>query len=161
MSMPALPAVDIAFDCLPLRAVGRLDVPLDASDELRRRSERIKAAINDYGTERTYFLYNARCVFRFANSEVDGVCRLEFEGVVRTDAGDRKCDETALDVRLVSETCGGVPDPVLAWLTERVREAAAIEFDRFIAAGELAARSAELSALEAADNLGAIWGLDV
>jgi hypothetical protein len=135
----ALPesAVDIAFDCLPLRLVARLDVPLDASDALRRRAERIKAAIESYGAERTYFLYNARCVFRFANSEVDGVCRFEFEGAVLTDAGDRKCEQAMLDVRLVSETCGGVPAEVEMWLSERVRRAVAIEFDRFIAAGQL------------------------
>jgi hypothetical protein len=138
-------AVEIEFDCLPLRSMARLDVPLDASDELRERAERMKAAIAAFGVERGYFLYNAHCVFCFANSEVDGVCRFVFEGGVQTDAGDRKCERTLLDVRLTSETCGGVPDAVLAWLTERVRQAVAIEFDRFIAAGQLAARQKELA----------------
>lgn len=128
------PAIDIAFDCLPLRSVSRFDAPLDASDALRRRVEQMKAAIDALGSERTYFLYNTRCIFRFANSEVDGICRFEFEGAVQTDVGDRKCDRTLLDVRLVSETCGGVPADVAAWLAARVRQAVAIEFDRFIAA---------------------------
>src|SRR5690349_2297603 len=101
------PTVDTAFDCLPLPSISRLDIPLDASDALRRRAERMKSAINDFGAERTYYLYNARCVFRFANSEVAGVCRFEFEGAVHTDAGDRVCESTRLDVKLVSETCGG------------------------------------------------------
>src|SRR5690606_24090780 len=102
-TVPSEPiAVDIAFECLPLRTVARLDVPLDASETLQRRGARIKAAFEAYGPERTYYLYNARCIYRFANSEVEGMCRFEFEGVVRTDAGDRKCEETSLEVRLVS-----------------------------------------------------------
>jgi hypothetical protein len=156
MSVLSESVVDIAFDCLPLRSISRLDVPLDASDALRRRAERIKAAIEAFGAERTYYLYNARCVFRFANSEVVGVCRFNFDGFVRTDAGDRRCEHTLLEIRLVSETCGGMAEPVQAWLVERVRQAAAIEFDRFIAAGQLAVRRDE------ADNdhtLGDISGL--
>src|SRR5690242_11533674 len=109
-------SVQIEFDCLPLRSIARLDVPLDASDELRERAERLKAAIAALGAERSYFLYNAHCVFRFANSEVEGLCRFAFEGAVQTDAGDRKCERSLLDVRLVSETCGGIPDEVRAWL---------------------------------------------
>jgi hypothetical protein len=129
--------VDISFECLPLRSVGRLDVPLDASDVLRRRLERIASALEAFGAERTYFLYKARCVYRFANSDVDGICRFEFEGIVRTDAGDRLCEQTMLDVTLVSDTCGGVPADVELWLADRVRQAVAIEFDRFVAAGRL------------------------
>ncbi len=155
------PLVDVAFDCLPLRSVGRLDVPLDASDALRRRVERIKAAMEEFGAERTYYLYNARCVFRFANSEIDGVCRFDFEGLVRTDAGDRKCQDSRLDVRLTSETCGGVPPQVEAWLAGRVEQAVGIEFDRFIAAGQLAARADELAGLDSIADLGGFSGMDV
>jgi hypothetical protein len=133
---PPLPprAIEIAFDCLPLRSVSRFDAPLDASEAYRHRIEQLKAAAETLGPERSYFLYNTRCVFRFANSEVEGICRFEFEGAVKTDAGDRKCDRTLLDVRLISETCGGIPAEVEAWLAERVRQDVAIEFDRFIAA---------------------------
>jgi hypothetical protein len=158
MLPPAEFPVDVAFDCLPLRSVGRLDVPLDASDALRRRVERIKAAMEEFGAERTYFLYNARCIFRFANSEIDGVCRFEFEGVVRTDAGDRKCQQTLLDVRLASETCGGIPPLVEAWLAERVRQAVGIEFDRFIAAGQLAVGGEPFDALASLASLGGLGG---
>jgi hypothetical protein len=128
--------VDIAFNCTPLRSIARLDIPLDASEAGSARGQRIKAAIAAFGLERGYYLSDARCVFRFANSEVDGVCRFEFEGAVRTDAGDRMCDQTLLDVRLVSETCGGVPPEVERWLAERVRHAVAIEFARFLAAAQ-------------------------
>lgn len=157
----SLPVVDVAFDCLPLRSVGRLDIPLDASESLRRRAERMQLAIQTHGAERSYFLYNARCIFRFANSEFEGVCRFEFEGIARTDAGDRKCEEVVLNVSLVSETCGGVPDEVQPWLVERVRQAVAIEFDRFIAAGQLASRSDELGQVENLAGLGGLAGLDV
>lgn len=133
------PSVDIAFDCQPLRSIARLDVPLDASDKLRHRAYLIKGAVETFGAERTYYLSNARCVFRFANSEIDGICRFEFEGVVRTDAGDRRCELAELEIHLVSETCGGVPEATKAWLFARVREAVRIEFDRYLSVG--AARS--------------------
>lgn len=153
------PKIDIAFDCLPLRSLGRLDVPLDASDAFRRRAEHIKSALAEFGAERTYFLYNAHCVFRFANSEIAGACRFEFEGVVRTDAGDRQARETHLDVRLTGDTCGGVPVEVTAWLADRVRQAVSVEFDRFIAAGQLE-RSDEAGAAGLA-NLGGVSGMGV
>jgi hypothetical protein len=159
MSDSFVPRVEIEFDCLPLRTVGRLDVPLDASDDFRRRAARIKAALGEFGAERSYLLYNAHCVFRFANSEFAGMCRLEFEGVVRTDAGDRQCHETHLEVRLVSDTCGGVPAAIEAWLADRVRQAAAVEFDRFISAGQL--ERAHAQGAEMLANLGGGAGMGV
>jgi hypothetical protein len=154
------PSVDIAFDCQPLRSIARLDVPLDASDKLRHRAGLIKGAVETYGAERTYYLYNARCVFRFANSEIDGICRFEFEGVVRTDAGDRKCELAELEIHLVSETCGGVPEAARDWLTGRVREAVRIEFDRFLAAGQGTAASPPREAPTIGDSSD-LAGLDV
>ena len=72
-------------------------------------SNRRSISIAAFGLERSYFLYNAHCVFRLANSEVDGVCRFVFEGGVHTDAGDRKCERTMLDVRLTSQTWHSFP----------------------------------------------------
>ena len=37
--------VEISFDCLPLRSVGRLDIPMDASPKYRERCERINAPL--------------------------------------------------------------------------------------------------------------------
>jgi hypothetical protein len=153
------PQIEIAFDCLPLRSIGRVDVPLDASDEFRSRAERIKSALAEHGPDRSYFLTGAHCVFRFANSAIEGACRFEFEGIVRTDVGDRVCRETHLDVRLASDTCGGVPAEVAAWLADRVREAVRIEFDRFIAAGQLERATQTAAATLAA--LGGVSGLGV
>jgi hypothetical protein len=159
MAEPAPLPIEIAFDCLPLRSLGRLDIPLDASDAFRSRAERIKAALAEFGAERTYYVYNAHCVFRFANSEIDGACRFEFEGVVRTDAGDRKCQDARLEVCLASETCGGVPAEVEAWLSGQVRRGVAVEFDRFIAAGQLE-RAGQMSDVPLA-NLGGPAGMGV
>ena len=36
--------VEIAFDCLPLRSVGRLDIPIDASPKYRERCEQMRRA---------------------------------------------------------------------------------------------------------------------
>jgi hypothetical protein len=86
-------------------------------------------------------------VFRFANSEIDGICRFDFEGVVRTDAGDRRCELAELEIHLLSETCGGIPESVQAWLLDRVREAVRIEFDRYLAAGRGDADANEVAEL--------------
>lgn len=155
------PVVDIAFDCLPLRAVGRMDAPLDASPIFRARYEHLIAALEKHGTERTYFLYDARCVFRLANSEVENMLRFEFEGIVRTDASDLLTESTDLIVKLASETCGGVPAEVLAWFEERVAKAVAIEFDRFIAAGQLTERSTSLGQIERLSDVAGFSGMNL
>ena len=143
------PNIDIAFDCLPLRSVGRLDVPLDASPAHRARCERIAAAIEKHGAERTYYLENAHCVFRLANSDLQGMVRFEFTGIVRTDAGDAKTADVDLDVHLAAETCGGVPDTVEAWFARVIRDAVTVEFDRYIASGN---RDADVTRLENTDH---------
>ena len=161
MSAVFEPSVEIAFDCLPLRSVGRIDAPLDASEALCHRAEAIRAALSQFGAERTYFLYNGHCVYRFANSEIHGACRFEFEGVVRTDAGDRKCQETLLQVHLASDTCGGVPAAAATWLSKQVQQAVGIEFDRFIQAGQLDRQGAELGQEPGMGSISWLAGLDV
>src|SRR5262249_27218774 len=136
--------VDIAFDCLPLRAVGRIDVPIDASPGFRARLEHLKEAVDKHGTENAYFLYNARCVYRLANSDIDGMLRFSFEGTVLTDRSDLKADRADLRVTLDGDTCGGVPPDVLNWFRQIVDRAVLIEFDRFIAVGHLAERVDQL-----------------
>ena len=138
------PIVDIAFDCLPLRCVGRVDVPLDASPTFRHRIERLKQSLNTHGAENAYFLYNSRCVFRLANSDIDGMLRFTFEGTVLTDLSDVKAERADLAIELAAETCGGVPAAVVDWFRGAVEGAVLIEFDRFIAAGRLKARVDEL-----------------
>ena len=132
-------SVYISFDCLPLRMVGRLDVPIDASPRHRALCERIVKAIATHGSFNTYYLYNARCVFQLTNSDEVGMLQFMFEGTALTDPEDRHTVRCNLDVELTRETCDWLAEPVVQWFTtETVPRAVAVEFDRYIAAGDLA-----------------------
>ena len=48
--------VEIEFDCLPLRSIGRFDIPLDASPVYQAKCERIKQAIDQHGSHNSYYL---------------------------------------------------------------------------------------------------------
>ena len=110
------PVVDIEFDCLPLRSVGRVDVPLDASPAFRARCERLQQAIDAHDSQCAYFLYNAHCTYRLANSEIANMLRFTFDGTVLTDRSDYKAERADLAIELTAETCGGVPPAALDWL---------------------------------------------
>ena len=155
------PVVDIAFDCLPLRSVGRVDVPLDASPAFRARLEHLKRAIDAHGSENAYFLYNSRCVYRLANSDIEGMLRFSFAGTVLTDRSDAKADRADLDIELISETCGGLPAVVVDWFCGAVERAVLVEFDRFIAAGHLAKRVDELERLTQLADLADFAGMNL
>jgi hypothetical protein len=129
--------VDIAFDCLPLRTIGRLDIPIDASPKYRARCERIKRAIAAHGSFNTYFLYNAQCVFHLTNSDETGMLQFRFEGTALTDERDEKTQRCDLEVELLRETCDWLTEPIVAWFRETVPQAVKVEFDRYIAAGDL------------------------
>lgn len=129
--------VEIAFDCLPLRSIGRMDVPIDASPKFRQRCERIKQAMEKHGSHNSYYLYNAACKFHLTNRDDLGTIEFKFEGTVLTDASDLATRTADLEVELVRETCDWLTAPVTAWLTQTVAEAVKVEFDRYIAAGDL------------------------
>ena len=93
--------VDITFDCMPLRSIGRLDIPLDASPKYRAFCERINNAIETHGSHNTYYLYNARCVYHLTNRPDHGMLEFRFDGTVFTDATDLKTDRCELQVDLV------------------------------------------------------------
>ncbi len=153
------PVVDIVFDCLPLQLVGRFDVPLDASDAYRLRCERLKQAIDRHAGKNAYFLYNARCVYRLANSEVDGMLRFEFVGTVIASSGDDKAEATDLEIELTAATCSGLPSPVKAWFIKAVEAAVLIEFDRFVAEGNLARAVAAASQVDHIEDLASFAGM--
>jgi hypothetical protein len=155
------PIVDIAFDCLPLRSVGRVDVPLDASPAFRARGEQLQRAIDAHGTENAYFLYNTRCVYRLANSEVENMLRFSFEGTLFTDRSDAKADRAELAIELQAQTCGTMPVEVLAWFREAIKKAVLIEFDHFIAAGRLAQRVNDLGTVDSIADLTGFAGMNV
>jgi hypothetical protein len=129
--------VEISFDCLPLRSVGRLDIPLDASPKYQALCERIKAAMEKHGTLNTFYLYNAECVFHLTNQPQLGMLQFSFEGTVLTDAEDRHTQSSDLRVELRRETCNWLIEPVVKWFHESVSHAVRAEFDRYIEAGDL------------------------
>jgi hypothetical protein len=153
--------VDIAFDCLPLRSVNRVDVPLDASPAFRLRCEQLQRAIDLHGTENAYFLYNTRCVYRLANSDVANMIRFSFDGTVLTDRSDCKADRTDLAIELTAETCGGVLPETLSWWRKIVERAVLVEFDHFIAAGRLAERVSQLGSVDSVADIAGFAGMNV
>jgi hypothetical protein len=155
------PYLDIAFDCLPLRSVGRVDVPLDASPALRARYERLQKAVDTHGTRNAYFLYNTRCVFRLANSNIEGMLRFSFDGTLLTDHSDCRADRAELAIELTAETCNAMSAEVLAWFRRVVERAVLIEFDHFIAAGALAERVSELESVDSIADVADFAGMNV
>jgi hypothetical protein len=155
------PVVDIAFDCLPLRSLPRVDIPLDASPAFRARCERLRKALEAHPGENAYYLYNTRCTYRLANSDIENMLRFSFEGTLVTDRSDCKADRADLDIILTAETCGGVPPAAMDWLRGIVRQAVLIEFDRFIAEGQLAARKDELGGADSIANICGFAGMNV
>jgi hypothetical protein len=147
--------VEIEFDCLPLRSVGRLDIPMDASPKYRARCERIKLALETHGSHNAYFLYNAQCTFHLTNEPELGMIQYRFEGTALTDASDQKTLRCDLHVELARETCDWLTQPVASWLSESVTKAVEVEFDRFIAAGDLAQTIKRIEQLQAKATNGA------
>lgn len=152
--------VEIAFDCLPLRSVGRLDIPIDASPKYRARCERIKDHMQRHGTHNTYFLYNANCTYHLTNHDSVGTLVFRFEGTALTDTEDRHTQRCDLDVQLVSETCDWLTEPVVSWFAETVARSVSIEFDRYIAAGDLDQAKLRIEQIRAAsDQAGGFVGM--
>ena len=129
--------VDITFDCLPLRSVTRLDMPMDASPKFQAWCERVRSALDEHGAHNTYYLHNARCIYHLSNSEQVGTIEFRFEGVVLTDETDMRADRCDLQVELVGETCDWLTEPVVRWFADTVSRSVVVEFDRYIEAGDL------------------------
>jgi hypothetical protein len=156
------PAVAITFDCTPLRAVQGLAAPPEASPGYRAKIERMHRAATRHGTRNAYYLTGGTCAFRFTNDPHAGWVRFAFEGTVLTDDGDGRCVGSDLDVRLDQETCDWLTQPAVAWLTLSVRHAVKTEFDRFIAAGDLARAKERLAREQAAsDAAGGYLGMNL
>ncbi len=152
--------VDISFDCLPLRSVSRLDVPVDAPPGFRALAERVRQAIQRHGAHNTYFLYNARCTYHLTNDPALGMLSFRFEGTVFTDASDMKTIGADLDVSLAGETCDWMTEPIVNWFRETVSRAVMVEFDRYIAAGDLKRTLERLARLQTeSDRYGGYLGM--
>jgi len=155
-------SVEIRFDCLPLRSVGRRDIPLDASPKFRAKCERILAALDHFGAHNTYFLHNALCTFRLTNAEQIGMLEFRFEGTAITDDSDERTSSAHLEVELVRETCDWLTEPVVAWFHDTVPRAVAVEFDRYIAAGDLEEAVRRIQRIQAeSDKHGGYVGMNL
>lgn len=145
---------------MPLRSIGRLDIPIDASPVFRRRCENILAAIKHHGSHNSYYLYNAKCVFRLTNDPSIGELIFKFEGTVLTDSDDSTCKSTDLDVQLEAETCSWLTEPIVDWFKESVGHAVQAEFNRYIDAGDLQKARERLEELQKkADEEGGFMGM--
>jgi hypothetical protein len=129
--------VEISFDCIPLRSVGRFDIPLDATPEQQTLCEHIKLAAEKHGLFNTFYLCNAKCIFHLTNHAEIGMVEFRFEGTIFTDQDDRKAIACDLQVEVGKETCDWLTTPAVEWLKETVTHAVKIEFDRYIEAGDL------------------------
>jgi hypothetical protein len=141
--------VEISFDCVPLRSLGRFDIPLDVPQEQAELYKRIRLAVEKQGVHNAYYLCHARCVFHLTNDPAVGVLDFAFEGTVLTDPEDRRTLGCDLVVSLRGETCPWLTAAVSNWFAETVREAVRVEFDRYIAAGDLAKAVERAARLEA------------
>lgn len=147
-------AVLIEFECLPLRSVTRLDPPIDASPGYTALVQRVKAAIERHGALNSYYLHDAHCRFRLTNRPGLGEIEFRFEGVVLTDAEDRRVSGVDLEVELARETCDWLAAPIVEWFAESVKKAVAVEFELFAAAGDLAKTEERLKRLAAESESG-------
>ncbi len=152
--------VEIVFDCLPLRSVSRVDVPLDASPKLAQKMLRVKAAIDKHGTLNTYFLHNATCTFHLTNDPNIGMVQFDFEGVMLTDSSDLMAQRSELRVELKRETCGWLNQAIVDWLAESVRQSVLVEFNRYIHNGDLSKTLERVRQMEiASDQAGGFVGM--
>jgi hypothetical protein len=141
--------VDIEFDCLPLRSVTRLDIPVDASPAYEQFVLRVKAAIDKHGSHNAYYLSSASCTFHLTNDPEIGTVRYAVEGTVLTDVEDLKTRAADLTVSLESETCPWLTEPIVEFLAESVRHAILTEFNRYIEAGDLRRTQERINKLQA------------
>ena len=66
-----------------------------------------------------------------------------------TGENDRETKAVDVVVKLDDETCGWLSAPVVGFLSESVQHAVRVEFDRYIAAGDLAQTEARIQAIQA------------
>ena len=101
-----------------------------------------------------------KCVYHLTNHEQLGVLEFCFEGTVLTDVEDLKTLHADLQVALAGEVCPWLVASAVDWFADSVREAVKVEFDRFIAAGDLDKTFRRLEELRAAsDTLGGFLGI--
>jgi hypothetical protein len=144
--------VEITFRCLPLRSVASFAAPVDAPAEAAATYRKLRAAAEKHGLHNSYYLYDGTCVYHLTNHDQVGTIVFAFAGTVLTDATDMHTLRSDLEVELTGEVCEWLVAPVVDWFAETVREAVKVEFDRFIAAGDLAKTVQRLEQLQATSD---------
>ncbi len=144
--------VDITFGCLPLRSISSFAPPVDASPEVVSLHRRLRDAAAKHGLHNSYYLQDGKCVFHLTNHEQTGMLEFGFQGTVLTDAEDLKTLGCDLEVQLARAACEWLTTPAIEWFADSVREAVKVEFDRFIAAGDLDKTIHRLERLRAASD---------
>lgn len=147
--------VEIEFECLPLRSITRTDIPVDASPKYEQFILRVKKAMQRHGTHNTYYLHRGRCGFHLTNDPDRGMIQFAFEGTAMTDTSDIKTRSLDLQMTLQAETCGWLNERIVDFFIESTKQAIAVEFDRYIAAGDLDQTRARLEALDQQDQASA------
>ena len=141
-------AVEIEFDCIPLRSVSRFDVPMDASPGLERLATRLRDCAQKHGTHNAYFLARGLCTFGLTNDPLIGQLQFRFDGAVVTDEKDERTKTADLQVSLKSETCNWLNQSIVEWFEQTVCRAVEVEFDKYIQAGDLAKTHKRLAEIE-------------
>jgi len=144
--------VDITFRCLPLRSVPSFALPVAAPQETAATYRKLRAAAHKHGLHNTYYLHEGKCVFHLTNHDQIGTIDFAFAGTVLTDAEDMHAFGCDLEVEMTGEVCEWLVAPVVDWFGESVREAVKVEFDRFIAAGDLDKTKQRLQQMQAASD---------
>lgn len=128
----------------------------------RARLERMQQAVARHGLRNTYYLTNGTCTFSFTNDPAVGWVRYAFEGTLITDDADIHTIGSDLAMELDRETCDWLTQPAVAWLALTARRAVEIEFDRYIAAGDLTRALERLAREQAAsDAAGGYLGMNL
>ena len=140
--------VEIEFECLPLRSITRLDVPVDASPVYEQFVLRVKEAMSKHGSFNTYYLHAGKCGYHLTNDSAEGTVVFAFEGTVMTDPEDRQTRAIDITVKLDSETCGWLSEPIVGFLAESVQHAVLVEFNRYIEAGDLKKTEERIKAVQ-------------
>lgn len=140
--------VEVEFECLPLRSITRLDVPVDASPVYEQFVLRVKEAMRKHGSHNAYYLHRATCTYHLTNNPDHGKLVFGFEGTVLTDEADRATKVVDISAKLERETCGWLTEPVVGFLAESVQHAVLVEFDRYILAGDLEKTQQRIKAIQ-------------
>ena len=83
-----------------------------------------------------------------------------FYGTVLTEADDQKTRSVDLTVEVKQETCSWLTQPIADWFSESVCQAAKVEFNRYITAGDLEQTKKRIEEIQAkSDDTGGFVGM--